>query len=1295
MLRAFHPTLARWFEHRFGEPTAPQREGWPAIRAGHHALIAAPTGTGKTLAAFLTALDALFRQGESLPEETQVLYVSPLKALGNDIRKNLDGPLAELRTLDPSLPDVRVLVRSGDTPAARRAAMAKRPPHVLVTTPESLYILLTSRSGRAMLGTVRTVIVDEIHAVLGSKRGSHLALSLERLEALAGPVQRIGLSATQKPISDVARFLCGVARPCVEVDAGHRRELDLAMEVPPSELSAVCSHEVWDEIHRRMVDLIEAHRTTIVFTNTRKLTERIAARLSDLLGEDAVTSHHGSLSKERRLDAERRLKEGSLRALVATASLELGIDIGDVDLVIQVGATSSIATFLQRVGRAGHALGKVPKGRIFPLTQDELVAATALMRAVQRGDLDRTPQPGAPLDILAQQVVAACVPETWSEDGLFETMRLAWPYRALAREDFDRVLDMHADGRLSLLHRDGVGGRVRATRRASMVAMTSGGAIPDRGAYRVLLEPEGTLVGTLDEDFAIESSAGDVFQLGNASWRVLRVEPGTVRVADARGVPPSLPFWFGEAPARTPELSREICAVREAALRGIDVPGVPEGAADQLEAFVGAGAEALGGVPTQSRLVIERFFDESGGMQLVLHAPFGSRINRAFGLALRKRFCRGFGFELQAAATEDAIVLSLGPQHAFELEGVFRYLDPDTARHVLEQALLPTPFFKTRWRWNVTRSLMLPRMRGGKRLPIALARMRADDLLVASFPEVLACPETLAGPDIEIPWDHPLVRQTMEDCLHEVMDVDGFLDLLRRIHAGEIECVAIDTPEPSAFARGVLNAKPYAFLDDAPLEERRTHAVMARHLLDPKTADELGALDPEAVDRVCSEAWPDPRDAEEVHEALLWMGYVASAEAPGWAGWLEALRGARRVTCEDGRWYAVEASRDPVEVLRGRMEALGPVALDDPARFELERRGELLRVRLDGRDMWCNRRLLARIHRYTVERLREAIKPVHAADFLRFLACWQHVDSGYQLEGPQGVETVLRQLAGYEVPARAFEREVLPARISGYRLEHLDQVALSGEFVWGRLWGGSAAALKQTPITFVPREDLQTWQALAGAADASALTGAAREAYEALREHGPMFPQELRRRARLLSTQIEAALAELVARGIATCDSFGPVRQLLAAPHRRKHPVAPQGRWCLLRPAPAPEPDAEALGGFVARRLLERTGIVFRRTATRERIPLPWRSLLRVYRRMELRGEVRGGRFVAGFDGEQYALPEAVPFVRKIRGRADKPALEVVAADPLNFRGILTPDARVSPTSGERVQVVAGPTPAG
>ncbi|HJS07232.1 MAG TPA: DEAD/DEAH box helicase, partial [Pirellulales bacterium] len=809
-LPQFHPTIQRWFGMRFGEPTEPQREGWPHIRGGNHTLISAPTGTGKTLAAYLSAIDSLARQGPQLADETAVLYVSPLRALSNDVQKNLQGPLAELTALDPELPEIRVLVRTGDTPGRERAAMRRKPPHILVTTPESLYILLTSRGGREMLATVRTVIVDEIHALARDKRGSHLALSLERLEALTGPIQRIGLSATQKPLSEVAQFLVGVGRDCELVDVGHRRPMDVAIEVPPSPLSTVCSHEQWDEIYARVSELILAHKTTLVFVNTRKLAERVAARLTGVLGEELVTCHHSSLSRERRLDAESRLKAGSLRALVATASLELGIDIGDVDLVIQIGATRSIATFLQRVGRSGHAVRGMPKGRLFPLTTDELVEAAALLRSAKRGELDRTPQPRAPLDILAQQVVASCVAageQGWFEDELFELCRRAWPYRELARSDFDAVLEMHAQGRRGLLHRDGVGRRVMARKRARITAITGGGAIPDVADFRVLQDPEGTFVGTLNEDFAVEANVGDIFQLGNTSWRILKVERGTVRVADAQGQPPSIPFWLGEGASRTPELSAAIGNVRDEcgdprALE--DEIGLAPEAATQIAEYLNDGLRVLGAVPTQRRVVLERFFDESGGMQLVLHAPFGGRINRAWGLALRKRFCRGFGFELQAAANEEAIVISLGLQHSFPLAEVFDYLHPNTVEKLLTQAILDQPMFESRWRWNATRSLVLARYQNGKPVPPAILRMRAGDLLAAAFPAAVACPETMPAGDLPIPMEHPLVRQTIDDCLTEATDVAGLIEVLRGLRDGSIERVAIDTAEPSSFARGIL-----------------------------------------------------------------------------------------------------------------------------------------------------------------------------------------------------------------------------------------------------------------------------------------------------------------------------------------------------------------------------------------------------------------------------------------------------------------------------------------------------------
>jgi ATP-dependent Lhr-like helicase len=1334
-LAGFHPTIQRWFAQKFGEPTEPQLRGWPCIQRRCHTLIAAPTGTGKTLTGFLWAINDLLSHGAELPHETRVLYVSPLRALSNDVQKNLQGPLQELHEMDPSLPEVRVSVRTGDTPAHTRAAMLRKPPHILVSTPESLYILLTSEGGRRMLRTIRTVIVDEIHSLARDKRGSHLALSLERLEHLTGPVQRIGLSATQKPLADVARFLVGMGRECECVDVGHRRDMDVAIEVPPSPLSNVCSHEQWDEIYVRIAQLIAEHRTTLIFVNTRKFAERIAARLTDVLGEDKVTCHHSSLSRERRLDAEQRLKAGSLSALVATASLELGIDIGDVDLVIQIGATRSIATFLQRVGRSGHAVRRIPKGRLFPLTIDELVEAAALMRAAARGELDRTPQPAAPLDILAQQIVAECAVagiEGWSEDALFDLMRRAWPYRDLKREEFEQAVGLHTEGRRGLLHRDGVGRRLMARKRARIAALTGGGAIPDVSDFQVIQHPEGTFIGTLNEDFAVEANGGDIFQLGNTSWRILRVEQGVVRVTDARGQPPSIPFWLGEGPSRTEELSAEIGRLREEC----QSPEVLQGeiglsleAAMQISHYIAEGKNALGCVPTQKRLVLERFFDESGGMQMVLHAPFGGRINRAWGLALRKKFCRGFGYELQAAANEEAIIISLGLRHSFDLEGVFKYLKPEMVRETLTQAVLDQPMFESRWRWNATRSLVLDRCQNGQRVPPAIMRMRAADLLAQSFPAAVACPENLPAGDLPIPMEHPIVRQTIEDCLSEATDVEGLIAVLGDLREGRIEQVAIDTPTPSAFARGVLSAQPYSFLDDAPLEERRTQAVISRHALDLKQLDELGALDPAAVQRVRQEAWPVPENAEEVHEALLWMGYAMDDEAQPWLDWLLDLTRAGRVKHELGRWFAMDGTTDPKRILLGRLEALGPVFEDDTRiahvagdngfnLLQLQGEGAIFRTRLEGRTAWCERRLLARIHRYTVETLRAQIEPATASEFMQFLRCWQHVDEDYRLEGPRGVAESLRQLAGFEAPARVWESGILSRRVRDYRREWLDEVTLSGEFAWGRLWGSGGSAIRVTPITFIPRDDMDQWVSLADPPSIDGLGGPAHDLLDAFRGWGcgAMFAQELAKAAGLIPSHLEMGLADLIARGVVTCDSFAPLRQMITPPSRRKRPVLSAGRWSLLRDdsqagaqkrgerrdlpqmaqigtvssssnipsvssAQSVESRSQRLRNsavqssidLVARQLLRRTGVVFRKTVERERIPITWSALVRAYRLMELRGEVRGGRFVHGFSGEQFGLPEAVDLLRRVRRRANSARIEFDSDDVLSFQHLLTP----------------------
>jgi len=1310
----FHPVLRQWWAGRFAEPTAAQLDGWKAIRRGDDTLIAAPTGSGKTLAAFLTSIDQLLREGleqGELPDEVRVIYVSPLKALSADIHKNLAIPRREIHCLSPV--KITAAVRSGDTPQNERAAMLRTPPHILVTTPESLYLLLTAERSRQMLKSARVVIVDEIHAVLQSRRGAHLALSLERLDHVCErPLQRIGLSATQKPIEEVARFL--TRKPCTIVDKGHRRKMDLAVEVPSSPLEAVMSHEVWAEIYARLVQLIGEHRTTLITVNTRRLAERMAHQLSERLGAEFVAAHHGSLAKEARLDAEEKLKDGKLKVLVATASLELGIDIGHVDLVCQISSPHRIATFLQRVGRSGHTVKGTPKGRIFPLTRDDLIECAAMVRAVYDGELDRVAVPDQPLDVLAQQIVAeTAAQEEWDEQTLFELFRQAYPYRHLEKKDFDEIVEMLAHGyatrrgrRGALLHYDSLNHRLRARKGSRMTAITSGGAIPEVFDYRVVLEPEGHFIGTLNEDFAIESLPGDVFQLGNTSWRILRIGNGVVRVADAQGQPPSMPFWLGEAPARSDEMSAAVSLLRAAVdfeLPGPDEPRkddeldaaiellmrdwrLERPAAEQIARYLAEAKRSLGVVPTTETLCLERFFDESGGMQLVLHAPFGSRVNRAWGLALRKKFCQGFNFELQAAATEEGIILSLNNSHSFPLEEVYRYLHPNTVRQTLVQALLQSPLFETRWRWSTTLALAVPRNRGGARIPNQLQRMYAEDLLQAVFPEAAACQDNIQG-EREVP-DHPLVNQAMKDALEEAVDAQGLEAQLTRLYAGEIRLVARDTPEPSVLSHELLNSAVYTFLDDAPLEERRTRAVYARRATELRNADDLGALDPAAIERVRQEAWPVANTPDEMYDALMVAGYIRQSElAPHWPGLLASL-GERAVRKADA-WFALERIDDDLlEIIASRLEVLGPVTaaeLQIPdaeiALTALETQGRILRGRFTPsvNDLqWCDRRLLARIHRYTLNRLRAEIEAVSAADFLRFLLHWQHVAGEDQLQGVEGLAAVVEQLQGFELAAAGWEYDVLPARVADYDSTQIDQLCLSGRVAWGRLTPGTRAPLRSSPIALLLREHANIWKAASD--PALEYSSEAKAVREALEKRGASFFHELVKATGLLPAYVERGLAELAGAGIATADSFAGLRALLAPPDKRRNLVETAGLWALLTAEKSDDVEA------VARTLLKRYGVVFRSLLQRESNLPPWRDLVRVYRRLEARGEIRGGRFVAGFGGEQFAASDAVGRLRAVRKAEKIDELVVLSAvDPLNLVGILTPEDRVPAIHRNRV----------
>jgi len=1385
----FHPAVSTWFEQQFDAPTDVQQTAWSAIAAGSDTLISAPTGSGKTLAAFLAVIDGLVKESieSELTDETRILYVSPLKALSNDIQKNLQEPLAGIRDalLESGCPDapIRAWLRTGDTPQSERARMRNRPPHILMTTPESLYILLTSVSGRAMLSNVGTVIVDEIHAVAVNKRGAHLALSLARLDDLCDrPPVRIGISATIQPLETVAGFLTGSGRPeCTIVDAGHRRARDLQIELPASPLEAVMANEVWIEIYDRLAELIAAHKTTLVFVNTRRMAERVARHLAERCGEAHVTSHHGSLAKEHRLKAEEALKAGKLKALVATASLELGIDIGDVDLVCQLGSPRAISTFLQRVGRSGHGIARLPKGRLFPLSRDELVEAVALLETVGEGALDAIEICRRPLDVLAQQIVAEISMQERTVEDLYASVRRTAPYADLSAEDFQAVLKMLAEGfstqrgrRSAYLHHDRVNGMLRPRRSARLTAVTNGGAIPDQFDYDVVRVPDELFVGTLNEDFAFESLPGDIFQLGNTSYRILKVTSGKVFVEDAHGQSPTIPFWFGEAPGRSDELSAAVSALRrrldaELATHSPErvaemlsaTSGLTPNAAEQLVEYLATARAALGRLPTAEDIVFERFFDETGDAHLVIHSPLGSRLNRAWGLALRKRFCRRFNFELQAAALEDAIVISLGAVHSFALEEVTGYLSSRTVEHILEQAVLAAPVFPGRWRWNATIALAVRRFRNGRKAPAVFQRNDAEDLIATVFPDQLACAENLAG-EREIP-NHPLVTQTMHDCLHDVMDLDGLKALLGRIESDEVAIHCRELTSPSPLAQEVLCAKPYAFLDDAPAEERRTLAVESRRYLSVDQAAELGGLDGQAIARVRNEAWPAPRDLEELHDALVTLGVVTDDEAARghvdndastpWLQWLKTLTVSGRATrfrtvsgavlwvaaerfAELRRVHADGVPEHPIvelesdvtdpetalkELTRSRLTCLGPVSAAELAAalhvteaavsqaltaLEVEgiaMRGHFTDAALPGGGQleWCERGLLARIHRYTLKRLRSEIEPVTVADYQRFLFEWQGLGS-HRRSGAESAAAVLNELQGMTAPAIAWEQELLPARLEDYAPDFLNRLTAEGAFVW--LPPGTRSSESGTPrrlvrasqIALLPRQSLAHWLEILGpAADAPALCGPAARVDAALRESGALFFLDIVQRTGLLRVQVEDALAELAAAGRVTSDSIRGLRALLTPSSRRRgfHGRARRrgpdfdsaGRWGLVASTRADRPATEAIE-YAARSLLRRYGVICRRVLEREQHVPSWRELCRCYRAWEARGEIRGGHFVEGLGGEQFALDEALPVLRRIRRERDAGAWVVLAAaDPLNLAGILTPGGRVAAVAGHRL----------
>ncbi|MDA0810517.1 MAG: helicase-related protein, partial [Planctomycetota bacterium] len=1335
---------------------------------------------------------------------------------------------------------------------------------------------------------------------------------------------------------------CENTPACSIVDVGYSRDLDLKIEVPPSDLSAVCSTEQWGEVNERIVELINSHRSTLIFVNTRRMAERVTHQLSEILGEDQVGSHHGSLSSAIRLKTEQQLKSGELKAVVATASLELGLDVGFIDLVIQIGSPRAIATFLQRVGRSGHSLGKTPKGRLFALTRDELVESMGLIRAIRAGRLDAIPIPECPIDVLAQQIVAEVACREWSTDELFAVFRRAWPFRNLKREDFDETLRFLSEGLTDrsgrgkvYLHQDLVQKRLRTRPGARIVAASNAGAIPEVAEFRVVAQPDGVVVGTLDEDFALESHAGQIILLGNTSWRMEGVRGTDVHVTDAGGVPPTVPFWRGEAPGRTLELSEEVSRIREdieaklkalpetiiaswwedagAATQSVplalpvlsteqgevqtgtgEASGTPEtttpqpdlpatqtefrrstadivkwlvqetdcsdDAARQVVNYLAAQIAAVGMVPTQKRVIFERFFDESGGMQMVVHAPFGSRVTQAWGLSMRKRFCVSFDFELQATADDDGFILSLGPQHSFPLESMFPMLTSENAQRLLEQAILYIPMFQIRWRWNANRALLVPRRDKGKRIPPALQRFRADDLLTSVFPLLTGCQENVVG-ELKLP-DHILLRQTMDDCLTEALDIDGLVDVLRQVEAGGIEFVARDTREPSPFSYELLNSNPYAFLDGGELPERRARAVSTRRTLTVDSVKDLGRLDPLAIDQVTGEATPVVRNADELHDVLLTRIVVPDDEMEDWRGWLEELvqqRRATSTTTTDGVTVWAAAERIPavlamfpdsklqpeiqvpdgvrlewndvdgrVASMRGLLETSGPLTHEEAARRTgtkpnqafaaleaLEGEGVVLRGKFretrivsettsrscepkalasgigqdkitpgpeasaygsksgceaDPQVEWCHRRLLSRIHRLTMQGLRQQIQPVSPDVFLRFLTHHHGLTSKTRRAGVNGLFEVVSLLQGYDLAAVCWERDILPARVEGYRSAWLDELCLSGEVAWGRLFppkreaDSPALLTRVVPVSLFLRSDLGWLTAEAATEEEDAMSAAAREILDTIKSRGAVFASDLQQQLGVRSGELNDALGELVSRGRIAADGFGGLRSLLQSKQptpsvsrrsglaRTRNSAGNTGRWSVWqrqietgeetkRREKQSSTDEENPVEQWAWQLLRRWGVVFRDLLEREAGTPRWWELLQVYRRLEARGEIRGGRFVTGVAGEQFALGDTVKRLRQLRdatpdrgnraisktvsiregflssdvvpnvqkaelatgavdsGSPDQaaqsisPSDELViisAADPLNLVGIITKHSRVPAAAHNRVAMLNG-----
>ncbi|MDR3612054.1 MAG: DEAD/DEAH box helicase [Candidatus Obscuribacterales bacterium] len=1418
-----HPIVSDWFIKKFGSPTEPQERGWPSILSGRNTLISAPTGSGKTFAAFLSCIDKLVRKAldGQLTDQLEVIYVSPLKALSNDVQKNLAGPLAEIQALARhrglNMAEIRTFVRTGDTLNIDRQKMLRKPPHILVTTPESLYLLLTADKTRKLLTHVETIIVDEIHAVVDDKRGTHLAVTLERLDSVTEkkPI-RIGLSATQKPIELVANFLVGNSDSMPDiVTIDSRRVLDIAVEVPSMPLQSVATDELREEAYSRIIELVIQHRSTLVFVNTRKQAENVANILGRRLGKDLVAAHHGSLSRKIRLDAEQALKNGEIKVLVATSSLELGIDIGNIDLVCQISSPRAISAAVQRIGRAGHWRGAIPKGRLFPTTVEDLFECAALIKAIKEGELDRLAAPYEPLDILAQQIVAMCASGQWYEEDLFLTIKNAYPYKDLSREKFESVLIMLSEGIESSrrrwgahIMRDQINGVLRARRGGRLAAIMGGGAIPESGLFQVVVDPEAIVVGTLDEDFAIESAIGDVFLLGNTSWRIKEIQArdSKVVVVDAHGEPPNVPFWLGEGAGRTIELSTHVSQLRhliDVATANMNIYiatqslsddllvfvqllkenyGVNQFAAEQLIQHVVCGRSVLRAVPILSHVIVERLSGFTSGSCLIIHAPFGNRINRAWALAIRKTIMSGFGFQLQTAVTDNGICIGLTEQQRLPADSLLTYLAPDDLTRILELSAVQSPAFVTRFRWDAVRALVLSRFSGGHKVPPNIQRIRANDLLSHIFVQFGEHQILAANAKPEIPV-HPLIDEVMKDVMTEWMDAAGLEKILTDLKSKAIAFSCVETAIPSSFSNEIINANANAFLDDAPPAERRLRAVSSILSLPDAIVKEFGGLDQETINAVCGEIWPDIRNADELHDYLetvialpLDLTMVAKATADDiWGDYYDQLQAESRATTaqvEEKLFYVATERLEQFKVVYPHCLVLHPVPLFNPSAQNLSDFTSILKrivsgwmqhlgpttaqkladfLRIAPRDVdlallalkkdrslvkgkfsrqfieslkelsetefnadenveWCNRLLLERIHRMTMAVMRKHVEAVSAQQYMNWLAHFQHVMPGALLSGERGTLEVLKQLQGYEAPANVWENGILAKRIIDYSPRFLDKLCLNGAVGWGRLSphpalsaalspeGASAqrriTPASNSPVTFFVREDAD-WMAikhpeLEGTSN-QALSSQAIAVKQFLEQRGASFFVDIVRGNTLLKSEVEMALWELVSAGLVTADGFDNLRALIDPKRRNgqgrgKRPRDVSGRWSLLYTNVAH--DQTKMIEATCKMLLNRYGVVFRDLLARESLTIPWRALLQSFRLMEARGEIRGGRFVQGFVGEQFALPAALDSLRLDRFK--QPALSnitLAASDPLNLQGIILPGPRIAALAGKHIVV--------